>query len=298
MSYFDDHRRMVKRIERLHGIEMAYAVQNIIIDYGLDGVLPTDDDNILQYIPEPIFGQIDRNQERRARGFKGDDLEVSRSIILLHRDHPEYSQNQIAKIVGKSKGKVNKTLQKYRNGGYDGVLDFDNEISTASDTDTSTNTGTSTVTDTGMTATVTEPVTGSGAADHPDKPKTNEQSITYEPALEITTEIIELVYALFQTGTKYEAISEQTGLKKKQIFDIIEDGKKHNYVAPKKRPAPPEYIPQYNGQLTTYVKKDFNIAPEDVDRFYHLFIDPKGEYKFDVSYVNTWFENEYKYKAS
>lgn len=139
MSFFNDHRALVQRIERLHGVEMAYKVQNAIIDYGLDGVKPTDE-VLLQFIPEPVLNQIDGNQKRRARSFKGEDLEVSRSIILLHRDRPEMSQNAIASELGVSKGKVNKTLQKYNNGDYAGLIDF-------TDTNTSTNTTTYTSND-------------------------------------------------------------------------------------------------------------------------------------------------------
>lgn len=134
MSFFNDHRELVKRIERLHGIEMAYKVQNAIIDYGLDGIKPTEEE-LLQFIPEPVLNQIDSNQKRRAKSFKGEDLEVSRSIILLHRDRPEMSQNAIASELGVSKGKVNKTLQKYNNGEYEGLIDL---------THTSTNTITNT----------------------------------------------------------------------------------------------------------------------------------------------------------
>lgn len=135
MSFFNDHRALVKRIERLHGIEMAYKIQSALIDYGLDGIKPTEEE-LLQYIPEPVLNQIDNNQKRRAKSFKGEDLEVSQSIILLHRDRPEMSQNAIANALGVSKGKVNKTLQKYNNGEYEGVIDFIN-INTPINTSTS-----------------------------------------------------------------------------------------------------------------------------------------------------------------
>ena len=39
MSFFNDHRELVKRIERLHGIEFAYKVQSAIID--TDEMTPT-----------------------------------------------------------------------------------------------------------------------------------------------------------------------------------------------------------------------------------------------------------------
>ena len=58
-------------------------------------------------------------------------MTVTLSILELKRDHPEYSQNQIAQELKTSKGKVNKVLTKYRDGGYADFVDFNlliNEI--------------------------------------------------------------------------------------------------------------------------------------------------------------------------
>lgn len=292
-TFFKDFHEQIMLVKEEYGLEEAFRVYEAIVDYGLYEIEP-EDRKLKIMMGKSTVTTIENSQAKREKCFAGEDLETSRSIILLYRDHPEYSQNQIAKMVGKSKGKVNKTLQKYRNGGYDGVLDFED----SSNTNSNTNTYASTNANTYMTATVTEPVTGSITADHPSEPEPNEQPISCEIDPKITTETIELVYVLFQTGNNYNIISKKTGLKGKQIHAIIEEGKDHGFIAPEKRPAPPEYIPQYNGQLTTFVRKDFTIAPEDVDRFYHLFTDQKGEYKFDVPYVDEWFEEEYGYKAS
>ena len=192
MSFFNDHRQLVKRIERLHGIEMAYKVQSAIIDYGLDGIIP-EEEELLQFIPEPVLNQIDKNQKRRARSFKGEDLEVSRSIILLHRDHPEMSQNAIMKALNVSKGKVNKTLQKYKNGEYEGIINLD--VSTDTYTGTNTYTSISTITD--MTS------------DHRDRMTTGSTNVADAPE--------EIFYSEASKRHSYEPVS---GYRKKTPEEI------------------------------------------------------------------------------
>ena len=51
-------------------------------------------------------------------------MTVTRSILETVRDHPEYSQNQVAQELQISKGKVNKVLTKYRAGGYADDVEF------------------------------------------------------------------------------------------------------------------------------------------------------------------------------
>lgn len=220
MSYFDDHRKLVKRIERMRGVEVAYKVQSSIIDYGLYGIFP-DDDEILQYIPEPILNQIDRNQERRERCFAGEDLEMSRSIILMHRDHPEYSQNKIVQLLKTSKGKVNKTLQKYKNGEYEGIIEL-------SDTNTYpnpiTNPNTNTYPNTYTTVTTTEPMTDFAG------------TTKYESLDDVPTDVIYEIYDFYQNGKDYNYISRNTGLNNDQIGAIIEDGMSYRFTAPEDRP--------------------------------------------------------------
>lgn len=124
MSFFGNYRTSVKRIEKKYGKETAYDVQSAIIDYGLYGIKPEDED-LLIFISETVFDMIDRGQEKRARAFSGEDLEMSKKIIQSHRDRPDLSQDKLAQLLHISKGKINKTLKKYRNGEYEGILTFD-----------------------------------------------------------------------------------------------------------------------------------------------------------------------------
>ena len=134
MSFFGNYRTSVKRIENRFGKELAYDVQSAIIDYGLYGIRPTDED-ILIFISETVFDVIDKSQAKRARGFSGEDLETSKKIIQSHIDRPDLSQDKLSKLLGVSKGKVNKTLQKYRNGEYDNILSFDSYSDSDNDSD-------------------------------------------------------------------------------------------------------------------------------------------------------------------
>jgi len=126
MSFFGNYRTSVKRIEKKYGVDMAYKVQSAIIDYGLYGIRPIDED-ILIFVSETVFDVIDKGQEKRARAFSGEDLEMSKKIIQSHCDRPDLSQDKLAQLLHTSKGKVNKTLKKYRNGEYEGILTFDND---------------------------------------------------------------------------------------------------------------------------------------------------------------------------
>ena len=55
-------------------------------------------------------------------------MELTRSILETVRDHPEYSQDNIKEIVGCSKGKVNKVINRFKEGGYADDIDFNIEI--------------------------------------------------------------------------------------------------------------------------------------------------------------------------
>lgn len=236
MSFFDDHRKLVQRMERLHGIEIAYKVQNLIIDYGLDGIMPTDE-SLLQYVPEPVLTQIDQNQKRRAKGFKGEDLETSRSIILLHRDRPELSQNAIAKQLGVSKGKVNKTLQKYENGEYNEVINLDDSNSTITPINTITSTSTNTVMTEDQCDRVTDGSTPLANAQTESATPPTESS-TPAPT-ETATELSEIdiynnqvtVIKLYRNRKKIKEIVDETGFEYGFVNDTVDwymnNGKKY-----------------------------------------------------------------------
>lgn len=127
-TFFASYRKQGERIKKILGPEKALEYYEAVIDYGL--YAKPIDKELLLYIGDTLLETIDSSQEKRSRAF-GENMTVTLSILELKRDHPEYSQNQIAQELKTSKGKVNKVLTKYRDGGYADFVDFNlliNEI--------------------------------------------------------------------------------------------------------------------------------------------------------------------------
>lgn len=120
-TFFASYRKQGERIKEILGPEKALEYYEAVIDYGL--YAKPIDKELLLYIGDTLLETIDSSQEKRSRAF-GENMTVTLSILELKRDHPEYSQNQIAQELKTSKGKVNKVLTKYRDGGYADDVDF------------------------------------------------------------------------------------------------------------------------------------------------------------------------------
>ena len=122
-TFFESYYTTGQMIEELKGKEIAYEYYKAIMEYALYKK-PIEDKELLLYAGGfTTLKMIDSSQERRSRGF-GEDKMVSRSILELKRDHPEYSQNKIAEELQISKGKVNKVMTGYREGKYADLVDF------------------------------------------------------------------------------------------------------------------------------------------------------------------------------
>lgn len=120
-TFFASYRKQGERIKEILGPEKALEYYEAVIDYGL--YAKPIDKELLLYIGDTLLETIDSSQEKRSRAF-GENMTVTRSILETVRDHPEYSQNQVAQELQISKGKVNKVLTKYRAGGYADDVDF------------------------------------------------------------------------------------------------------------------------------------------------------------------------------
>lgn len=120
-TFFASYRKQGERIKEILGPEKALEYYEAVIDYGL--YAKPIDKELLLYIGDTLLETIDSSQEKRSRAF-GENMTVTRSILETVRDHPEYSQNQVAQELQISKGKVNKVLTKYRVGGYADDVDF------------------------------------------------------------------------------------------------------------------------------------------------------------------------------
>lgn len=120
-TFFASYRKQGERIKEILGPEKALEYYEAVIDYGL--YAKPIDKELLLYIGDTLLETIDSSQEKRSRAF-GENMTITRSILETVRDHPEYSQNQVAQELQISKGKVNKVLTKYRAGGYADDVDF------------------------------------------------------------------------------------------------------------------------------------------------------------------------------
>ena len=120
-TFFASYRKQGERIKEILGPEKALEYYEAVIDYGL--YAKPIDQELLLYIGDTLLETIDSSQEKRSRAF-GENMTVTRSILETVRDHPEYSQNQVAQELQISKGKVNKVLTKYRAGGYADDVEF------------------------------------------------------------------------------------------------------------------------------------------------------------------------------
>lgn len=120
-TFFASYRKQGERIKEILGPEKALEYYEAVIDYGL--YAKPIDNNLLLYVGDTLLETIDSSQEKRSRAF-GENMTVTRSILETVRDHPEYSQNQVAQELQISKGKVNKVLTKYRAGAYADDVDF------------------------------------------------------------------------------------------------------------------------------------------------------------------------------
>lgn len=112
-SFFEDYCQHVENVEKEFGIETAYKVIMAIVKYGLYEEEP-EDSKMKILVNKTILKSIDLSQKRRSRGFSGEDLEKTQKVIDYYRDHPDASQNEIAKATGISKGKVNKVIRKIK----------------------------------------------------------------------------------------------------------------------------------------------------------------------------------------
>ena len=121
-TFFSTYATQGKRIRKAYGDKVAADYYEAIIDYGLNQK-PIEDEQLMLLIGDTMLETIDASQKKRSRAF-GEDMNITRSIIELVRDRPGISQNDVAKEVGCSKGKVNQALKKFREGKYENVFDF------------------------------------------------------------------------------------------------------------------------------------------------------------------------------
>ena len=111
-TFFSDWERQAEKVAEMYGEDMGYRYLMGIIKYALRQ--EESEDAVVQLLVEGLKGQMDSSQNRRSRGFGGENIEQTKQIITYYEEHPNASQNEISKELGISKGKVNKVLQEYK----------------------------------------------------------------------------------------------------------------------------------------------------------------------------------------
>lgn len=220
-TFFGNYYKQIKLIQEEYGKEKAYDICMAIIEYGLFET-EIEDNKTRIMIGETTLSLIDESQKRRARGFKGEDLEKTKLVTDYYHDHPEASQNEIAKMTGVSKGKVNKVIRKIKEESSissDINIDTDNDINNSYDNNT-------------MTATVTD------KSVHVDDSTLNETNLTITDKFPIdlfegiTQEQVHKAWEMFQDEHKYNEIHEITNIPRKKLKSIIDYGIKFNFKTP------------------------------------------------------------------
>lgn len=299
MMFFGNYRSNVKRIERRFGVELAYKVQSAIIDYGLFGIMPEDEDIII-LVNDAVFDMIDRSQANRARGFAGEDLEMSKKIIRSHLDRPDLSQDKLAKLLHTSKGKVNKTLKKYRNGEYEGIINLDENINVNNSDNINDDVDLNVSTDrdcrdrqSSQSTETASPITESETPTSPPQTELSEMEI-YKNKVSVIN--------LFRNHKRPIEIVNTTGFEYGFVNSTIDDYKSNGYKFPDKPKEVKQLdIPLMDGSYYWLTKKElFDITTdngtksiEDIDwsHFEHYYI-MDGMNPFDVKKLIKEFQHK------
>ena len=107
-TFFRSYLEQAELIAKEYGKDAGYDSMVAIVRYALfkeepDGILP-------KIVVSGLKDAIDAGQEKRSKGFKGEDVEMTNKIIKYKEDNPNASYQTIATALGCSKSKVGKVL--------------------------------------------------------------------------------------------------------------------------------------------------------------------------------------------
>jgi hypothetical protein len=217
-TFYESYFKQMELVEKNNGVEDAYNVCKSIIRYALYGE-SIEDDNIRMLVGESLLCNVDISQKRRSRSFGKEDLDMSEKIVTLHLDRPELSQDKIAKTLGISKGKVNRTLKKYAAGEYEGILSFSTDSQPVSHS-TITSTPTSTITST-PTSTDRDRDRGGSRSGGSEEPKGFADAPPKNAAVKTSSECASLLRSADATLAKEREFKFDGAFDDKTIRDII-----------------------------------------------------------------------------
>lgn len=138
----------------------------------------------------------------------------------------------------------------------------------------------------------------------PTATEKNKEELTYEEKLNLynyemmTYRDKEKVWNLFSNHIKPKDISEQTGFDMKFVNSAIDEYRHNNDKNPDepKKPKNILSIPTIDNDVYDMDLNEFNPNfenDEEAQDLYNIFIDPKGNYKFEPEFTAKWFKNNY-----
>lgn len=134
-TFFADYWDTAQKIEASLGVEKAYSYIEAVAEYSLYGVEP-ELDLMLDFVWPTTKATIDKNIERRKRGFGREDTEQTERIIREYEKDPQASQEEIGKRAGASVGKVNKVIKRLKSDSGNGGKRAESDHAADSDTST------------------------------------------------------------------------------------------------------------------------------------------------------------------
>ena len=113
-NFFESYLEQGKMIREQLGDEKCAEYFIALAEYAL--YQKDSEDVMIRMFITGLKNTIDAGQSKRERGFKGkhnsEDVELTKKIIEYKKEHPDESQDKIAKSCNCSKGKVNKVIKR------------------------------------------------------------------------------------------------------------------------------------------------------------------------------------------
>lgn len=124
--FFESYLESAEKYEKLFGTDVAFKYLCGIARYAL--YQEESSDPVTNGLVSALKNTIDSGQEKREKGFAGENFKQTKMVAEYYRDHPEASQRAIVDALGGAvkKTKVQKTLAKIKESG----LSIDEYINT------------------------------------------------------------------------------------------------------------------------------------------------------------------------
>lgn len=115
--FFESYLESAEKYEALFGTEVAFKYLCGIARYAL--YQEESDEPITNGLVSALKNTIDAGQDKREKGFNGENFEQTKMVAEYYRDHPNASQRAIVDALGGAvkKTKVQKTLAKIKESG-------------------------------------------------------------------------------------------------------------------------------------------------------------------------------------